>query len=114
MPLFAIKGNFLVGIRITIYIPPFLSSYLTTTFYYDNWFSLPVGSLLLYAGSSPPSTDWALSKGQILSVIDHPILFTALSNAFGGNGLSTFALPDLQGRHPIGAGRGRNSVSNTP
>ena len=47
---------------------------------------------------------WAACKGQILNISENPTLFSLIGNQFGGNGQSTFALPDLQGRVAFGVG----------
>ncbi|WP_110240277.1 phage tail protein [Nocardioides gilvus] len=45
---------------------------------------------------------WALCNGQLLSINQYQVLFALLGTTYGGNGVTTFALPDLQGRTPIG------------
>jgi microcystin-dependent protein len=47
---------------------------------------------------------WALCNGQLLSIFQHQGLFSLLGTTYGGDGHSTFRLPDLQGRTPIGIG----------
>ncbi|AQR94494.1 phage tail protein [Clostridium saccharoperbutylacetonicum] len=47
---------------------------------------------------------WALCNGQILQVTQNAALFSLLGNRFGGDGRTTFALPDLRGRVPVGMG----------
>jgi microcystin-dependent protein len=49
---------------------------------------------------------WAFCAGQILAIAQNTALFSLLGTTFGGNGQTTFALPDLRGRYPIGAGQG--------
>ncbi|SIO05922.1 Microcystin-dependent protein [Singulisphaera sp. GP187] len=49
---------------------------------------------------------WALCNGQILPISQNTALFSLLGTTYGGNGQSTFALPDLRGRVPINAGQG--------
>lgn len=49
---------------------------------------------------------WALCNGQVLSIAQNQALFSILGTTYGGNGVTTFALPNLQGRVPIGAGNG--------
>jgi microcystin-dependent protein len=49
---------------------------------------------------------WALCQGQILSISQNSALFSLLGTYYGGNGVSTFQLPDLQGRSPVGVGQG--------
>lgn len=49
---------------------------------------------------------WALCNGQILSISQNQALFSLLGTTYGGNGQTTFALPNLQSRLPIHAGQG--------
>jgi microcystin-dependent protein len=49
---------------------------------------------------------WALAAGQILSIAQNTALFSLYGTNFGGNGQTTFALPDLTGRAPVGYGSG--------
>jgi len=49
---------------------------------------------------------WALCNGQTLSISQYSALFALLGTSFGGNGTTTFNLPDMQGRVPINAGSG--------
>jgi microcystin-dependent protein len=49
---------------------------------------------------------WALCQGQIQAISSNAALFSLLGTAFGGNGTSTFGLPDLQGRSMVGTGQG--------
>ena len=49
---------------------------------------------------------WAFCAGQILPIAQNTALFSLIGTTFGGNGQTTFALPDLRGRYPIGAGQG--------
>lgn len=49
---------------------------------------------------------YATCQGQILSIAQNTALFSLLGTTYGGNGTTTFALPDLQGRAPIGQGQG--------
>ncbi len=50
--------------------------------------------------------DWAKCDGQLLSIADNTALFSLLGVQFGGDGRTTFALPDLRGRAPVSAGHG--------
>jgi microcystin-dependent protein len=52
---------------------------------------------------------WALCNGQILSIQQNAALFSLLGTTFGGNGINTFALPNLQGRAVLGQGVAGNS-----
>nr|WP_295078563.1 tail fiber protein [uncultured Roseateles sp.] len=49
---------------------------------------------------------WALAQGQVLSISQNTALFSLLGTTYGGDGRSTFALPDLRGRAAINAGQG--------
>lgn len=49
---------------------------------------------------------WALCNGQMLSIAQNQALFSLLGTQYGGNGTTTFALPDLRGRAPIHSGAG--------
>lgn len=49
---------------------------------------------------------YAFCQGQILSIAQNTALFSLLGTTFGGNGQTTFALPDLRGRVPMGQGQG--------
>src|SRR5450755_3568317 len=49
---------------------------------------------------------WALCNGQILPINQDTALFSLLGTTYGGNGQTTFALPDLRGRTPIHVGQG--------
>lgn len=63
-----------------------------------------LGEIRLWGPAAPP-TGWALCDGQLLSVASNAALFNVLGNRFGGDGVTTFALPDLRGRIPIGPGQ---------
>ncbi len=64
-----------------------------------------LGSILLFAGNFAPQ-GWAFCNGQILPITQNTALFSLLGTTYGGNGTSTFALPDLRGRVPIHFGQG--------
>ena len=53
-----------------------------------------------------PPKGWALCNGQLLPINQNQALFSLLGTTYGGNGQTTFALPDLRGRYPIGVGQG--------
>ena len=53
-----------------------------------------------------PPKGWAFCAGQLLSISQNTALFSLLGTQYGGDGKSTFALPDLQGRIPLGVGQG--------
>jgi len=64
-----------------------------------------IGSLMLVPYNFEPR-GYAFCDGRLLSIAQYTALFSLLGNQFGGDGKSTFALPDLRGRVPIGAGQG--------
>ncbi|HMS99807.1 MAG TPA: tail fiber protein [Saprospiraceae bacterium] len=64
-----------------------------------------LAQIIIFAGNFAPQT-WALCQGQILSISSNTALFSLLGTFYGGNGTVTFALPDLQGRTPVGIGQG--------
>lgn len=57
-------------------------------------------------GFSFPPRGWALCNGQIMSISQNTALFSLLGTIYGGDGISTFALPNLQSRVPIHQGTG--------
>ncbi len=64
-----------------------------------------VGEIRLFAGNFAPN-GWALCNGQVIAIADNDTLFTLLGTTYGGDGQTTFALPDLRGRAPLHQGAG--------
>lgn len=64
-----------------------------------------LGQISLFGGNFAP-TGWAFLDGQVLQISQNLALFSVLGTTYGGDGQSTFALPDLRGRVPIGFGQG--------
>lgn len=64
-----------------------------------------LGEIKMFAGNFAP-LHWAFCSGQIMSIAQNSALFALLGTTYGGNGQSTFALPDLRGRVPIHMGTG--------
>src|SRR5204862_4938184 len=64
-----------------------------------------IGEIRMFAGNFAPK-NWALCNGQLLAISSNTALFSILGTYYGGNGTSTFALPNLQGRTPLGVGQG--------
>ncbi len=64
-----------------------------------------VGEIRMFAGNFAPR-GWALCDGQLLPISSNTALFSLLGTTYGGDGRTTFALPDLRGRVPIHAGNG--------
>jgi microcystin-dependent protein len=65
-----------------------------------------VGQIMIFAGNFAPE-GWAICEGQYLSIAENQPLFDVIGTTYGGDGTSTFALPDLRGRVPFGFGQGR-------
>lgn len=64
-----------------------------------------IGSVCLFAGNFCPK-GYAEANGQLLSIAQNTALFSILGTTYGGDGQTTFALPDLRGRSPVGTGQG--------
>ncbi|WLH01510.1 phage tail protein [Pseudomonas beijingensis] len=64
-----------------------------------------IGTIQSFAFSFAPS-NWALCNGQTLSLSQYQTLFALIGITYGGNGQTTFMLPNLQGRLPLGQGNG--------
>ncbi|UUZ92547.1 tail fiber protein [Paenibacillus sp. P25] len=59
-----------------------------------------IGEIRMFSFNFPPK-GWALCNGQILPISQNQALFSLLGTTYGGNGTTTFALPDLRGRAPV-------------
>ena len=70
-----------------------------------------IGEMMMVGYSFCPRY-FAEANGQILSIQQNTALFSLLGTTFGGNGQTTFALPDMRGRSPIGAGQGPGLSTN--
>lgn len=66
-----------------------------------------IGQIILFAGAYVP-LGWAACDGTLLAISGNEALFALLGTTWGGDGRTTFALPDLRGRLPIGSGTGAN------
>src|SRR6266446_4889645 len=64
-----------------------------------------VAEIRMFGFNFPP-TGWASCDGQILPISQNTALFSLLGTTYGGDGITTFALPDLRGRSAIGIGQG--------
>jgi len=63
-----------------------------------------MGIIKIFAGNFAPK-GWAFCDGQLLSIAQNSALFSLLGTVYGGDGISTFALPDLRSRVPVHAGQ---------
>jgi microcystin-dependent protein len=64
-----------------------------------------VGEIRMFGGNFAPQ-GWAFCNGQLMSIAQNDVLFTLIGTTYGGDGVQTFALPDLQGRIPLHVGPG--------
>lgn len=64
-----------------------------------------VGEIRMFAGNFAPR-GWATCEGQLLAISQNDALFSLLGTIYGGDGRTTFGLPDLRGRVPVHAGSG--------
>ncbi len=64
-----------------------------------------VGEIRIFAGNFAPA-GWMLCDGQLLPISENETLFQLIGTTYGGDGQSTFALPDLRGRIPVHQGNG--------
>jgi microcystin-dependent protein len=70
-----------------------------------------IGEIRMFAGNFAPR-NWAFCQGQLLSIAQNTALFSILGTTYGGNGQTTFALPDFRSRVAVGTGQGPG-LSNT-
>jgi microcystin-dependent protein len=64
-----------------------------------------VGEIRMFAGNFAPA-GWMFCEGQLIPISENETLFNLIGTTYGGDGQSTFALPDLRGRTPIHQGNG--------
>lgn len=64
-----------------------------------------LAQVIMFAGNFAPR-NWAYCQGQLLSIAQNQALFSLLGTTFGGDGRTSFGLPDLRGRTPVGTGNG--------
>lgn len=64
-----------------------------------------VGEIRMFAGNFAP-VGWMFCEGQLLPISEYETLFNLIGTTYGGDGQSTFALPDLRGRLPMHQGNG--------
>lgn len=71
-----------------------------------------VGEIRMFAGNFNPN-GWMFCEGQLLPISENETLFQLIGTMYGGDGESTFALPDLRGRIPLHFGTGPDGVTYT-
>ncbi|BCL76184.1 microcystin dependent MdpB family protein [Jeongeupia sp. HS-3] len=64
-----------------------------------------VGEVRLFAGNYAPA-GWVFCQGQTLTINENEVLFTLIGTTYGGDGVTTFCVPNLTGQLPIGQGQG--------
>lgn len=71
-----------------------------------------IGEIRVFAGNFAPK-GWALCNGQLMAIAQNTALFSILGVTYGGDGKTTFALPNLQGRAPVQPGAGPGLTNRT-
>jgi microcystin-dependent protein len=69
-----------------------------------------IGNIIMFGGNFPP-LGWAFCDGSLLAISQYSALFNLIGTTYGGDGVNTFALPDLRSRIPIHQGQG-SGLSN--
>ncbi len=77
------------------------------TYNYLGFGEATLGQVIMYAGTYVPE-GWTLAQGQELPISDYEALFQLIGTQFGGDGVNTFALPDLRNRSIIASGGDSN------
>lgn len=72
-----------------------------------------LGEIRIIGGTYAPSS-WALCEGQTIPISENEDLFRLLGTTYGGDGVETFALPDLRGRVPVHKGEGSGITEKYP
>lgn len=65
-----------------------------------------LGEIIMFAGDFAPD-GWAFCDGRLLEIAVHQPLYSLIGTIYGGDGVTTFALPDLRGRAPVHIGNGQ-------
>lgn len=64
-----------------------------------------MATIMMFASTFAPK-NWAYCQGQLMAIASNTALFSLLGTTYGGDGRTTFGLPDLRGRVPVGTGQG--------
>lgn len=70
-----------------------------------------IGEIRMFGGNFAPA-GWAFCNGALVPISENDALFNLIGTTYGGDGQTTFALPDLQGRAPVHAGQGPGISQN--
>lgn len=88
------------------FLPVFIMIFVCSSFFATEASAEPfIGEIAMFAGNFAPR-GWALCDGQLLDIATNTALFSLLGTTYGGDGRTTFGIPDLRGRAPIHAGTG--------
>ncbi|GMT96740.1 tail fiber protein [Corallococcus caeni] len=71
-----------------------------------------IGQIVMFGGNFAPR-GWLFCDGSLLSIAQNQALFAILGTTYGGNGTTTFALPDMRGRFPMAPGQGPGLAPHT-
>lgn len=71
-----------------------------------------IGEIRLFAGDYAPA-GWVFCDGSVLNISEYDSLFQLIGSTYGGDGITNFKVPDLQGRAPIGAGLPNYNLGET-
>jgi len=71
-----------------------------------------VGEIRMFGGTFAPM-DWAFCDGSTLRISDYDVLFSVIGTTYGGDGITTFKLPDMRGRVPLHKGQGAGLTSRS-
>ena len=71
-----------------------------------------IGEIRIFAGNFAPS-GWMFCEGQLLPISEYETLFNLIGTTYGGDGQTTFGLPDLRGRVPVHMGTGTDGITYT-
>lgn len=74
---------------------------------------VPIGTVVMHAGTGALSAGWLECAGQALAAADYPDLAATLGVAWGSPGLGQFNLPDFRGIFPVGAGTGTQTIKDS-
>lgn len=72
-----------------------------------------MATIMMFGGTFAPRT-WAFCHHQLIAISANSALFSLLGTQYGGDGRTTFALPDLRGRVPVGSGNGAGTTTRVP
>lgn len=85
-------------------LPLAMALIMSTTSVNSNAKEAMLAEVRMFAGNFAPR-GWAFCHGQLLSIFQNTALFSILGTTYGGDGRTTFALPDLRGRAAVGVGQ---------